>query len=99
MVNVDAENVTGATGVDRPVKSRPALTPRQLNRATLDRQLLLRRRTMDVTDAVRRVLALQAQEPASPYLALWNRIDSLRPRGSGRGVREPVGGEGTGRSD
>jgi hypothetical protein len=61
------------------VKSRPALTPRQLNRATLDRQLLLRRRTMDVTDAVRRVLALQAQEPASPYLALWNRITRFDP--------------------
>lgn len=27
------------------------------------------------TDAVRSVLTLQAQEPAAPYLALWNRID------------------------
>ena len=31
------------------------------------------------TDAVRRVLALQAQEPASPYLALWNRITRFDP--------------------
>ena len=52
---------------------------RRLNRATLERQLLLRRESMPVADAVRRVLALQAQEPASPYLALWNRIAGLDP--------------------
>ncbi|MEV0719708.1 winged helix DNA-binding domain-containing protein [Asanoa sp. NPDC050611] len=53
------------------------LTARQLNRATLDRQLLLRREPLSVAAAVRRVLALQAQEPASPYLALWNRVAGL----------------------
>ena len=52
-----------------------ALTPAQLNRATLARQLLLQRARLDPADAVRRVVAVQAQEPASPYLALWNRID------------------------
>ena len=56
-----------------------ALTPRRLNRATLDRQLLLRRRTIDVHEAVQLVVALQAQEPASPYLALWNRIARFDP--------------------
>ncbi|HEY7131435.1 MAG TPA: winged helix DNA-binding domain-containing protein [Candidatus Limnocylindrales bacterium] len=50
------------------------LTARQLNRATLDRQMLLRRERLDVEEAVRRVVALQAQEPPSPYLALWNRV-------------------------
>jgi hypothetical protein len=55
------------------------LTARQLNRATLGRQLLLRREPLDVVDAVRRVVALQAQEPASPYLALWNRIERFDP--------------------
>ncbi len=53
------------------------ITARGLNRATLDRQLLLRRAPLPVGDAVRRVLALQAQEPASPYLALWNRVAGL----------------------
>jgi hypothetical protein len=55
------------------------LTARQLNRATLDRQLLLHREPLSATDAVRRVVALQAQEPASPYLALWSRIDDFDP--------------------
>ncbi len=56
-----------------------ALTPRELNRATLARQLLLHREPLAVVDAVRRVVALQAQEPASPYLALWNRVAGFDP--------------------
>lgn len=55
------------------------LTVRQLALATLDRQLLLERRRLDVTEAVRRVGALQAQTPASPYLALWNRVRDFAP--------------------
>ena len=56
-----------------------ALTQRQLNRTTLQRQLLLDREQLGVVDAVRRVVALQAQEPASPYLALWNRVRGFSP--------------------
>jgi len=52
---------------------------RQLNRATLDRQMLLRRLPIGVVDAVRQIVALQAQSPASPYLALWNRIAGFEP--------------------
>jgi Winged helix DNA-binding domain len=55
------------------------MTARQLNRATLARQLLLRREAVGVTEAVRRVVALQAQEAASPYLALWNRLTAFDP--------------------
>jgi hypothetical protein len=50
------------------------LTARQLNRATLERQRLLKREPMGVVDGVRAVCGLQAQSPASPYLALWNRV-------------------------
>ncbi|MEU5598327.1 winged helix DNA-binding domain-containing protein [Streptomyces sp. NPDC020298] len=55
------------------------LTTRELNRATLARQLLLRREPLGVGEAVRHVVALQAQHPASPYVALWNRVDGFDP--------------------
>jgi hypothetical protein len=55
------------------------ITARELSRATLGRQLLLRREPLDVVDAVRRVVALQAQQAASPYLALWNRLTGFDP--------------------
>ncbi|MFB6519762.1 winged helix DNA-binding domain-containing protein [Streptomyces sp. NPDC056401] len=55
------------------------VSARELNRSTLARQLLLRREAMDVGDAVRRVVALQAQHAASPYLALWNRLAGFDP--------------------
>jgi hypothetical protein len=57
------------------------ITARGLNRATLGRQLLLRREALATAEAVRRVTALQAQEPASPYLALWNRLADFDPAG------------------
>ncbi|MFD4029794.1 winged helix DNA-binding domain-containing protein [Streptomyces sp. NPDC058637] len=55
------------------------ITAQALNRATLARQLLLHREELDVEDAVRRVVALQAQQPASPYIALWNRLRGFDP--------------------
>jgi hypothetical protein len=51
----------------------------RLNRATLDRQMLLRREQVEPGQAVHRVLGLQAQEAAAPYLALWNRIAGFDP--------------------
>ncbi|MFE6186949.1 winged helix DNA-binding domain-containing protein [Streptomyces sp. NPDC056465] len=56
-----------------------SLSARQLLLATLDRQLLLERQRMDVSEAVRQVCALQAQSPASPYVALWNRVEDFDP--------------------
>jgi Winged helix DNA-binding domain len=53
------------------------LTARALNRTMLSRQLLLRRKRLDVAEAVRRIVAVQAQSPPSPYLALWNRVAGL----------------------
>src|SRR5262245_12373384 len=41
--------------------------------------MLLARERVSVIDAVHRVVALQAQEPASPYVALWNRIAKFDP--------------------
>lgn len=55
------------------------VTARALNRATLARQLLLERSSLSVADAVRQVVGIQAQQPASPYVALWNRLSAFDP--------------------
>ncbi|SMQ21086.1 Winged helix DNA-binding domain-containing protein [Streptomyces sp. Ag82_O1-12] len=55
------------------------ITAQELNRATLGRQLLLGREAMEPGEAVRRVVALQAQHAASPYVGLWNRLAGFAP--------------------
>lgn len=55
------------------------VTDAELNRATLARQLLLHRVDLDPVTAIRRLAALQAQEPASPYIALWTRLANFPP--------------------
>ncbi|HVD34599.1 MAG TPA: crosslink repair DNA glycosylase YcaQ family protein [Rubrobacter sp.] len=54
------------------------LTLRELNRATLARQMLLGRKTMPVLDAVERLVGLQAQIPSPPYGGLWTRLTDFR---------------------
>jgi hypothetical protein len=52
----------------------PVLTLRELNRATLARQMLLGRVALPVVTAIERLAALQAQWAPSPYIALWSRL-------------------------
>ncbi|MFL5997424.1 MAG: winged helix DNA-binding domain-containing protein [Streptomyces sp.] len=59
--------------------SAPVLSPRALNRATLDRQLLLRRSGMSAKAAVGHLLGLQAQNVKPPYYALAARLDGFAP--------------------
>ena len=55
----------------------PTLTLRELNRALLARQFLLKRPKLDVVDAVERLACLQGQWAPSPYVALWSRISGF----------------------
>jgi hypothetical protein len=75
--------------VPRTSDPGPVLSLRRLNRATLARQLLLdpadapappRRSTpRGLASVLERIGGLQAQEPASPFIALWTRLPDFDP--------------------
>jgi hypothetical protein len=54
------------------------LTLRELNRATLARQLLLERAALPVPAVIERLVGLQAQLPVAPYVGLWTRMQHFR---------------------
>ncbi|MET8329071.1 winged helix DNA-binding domain-containing protein [Streptomyces sp. NPDC005181] len=64
-------------------KTNPAapavLPPRALGRATLARQLLLRRSPMSAKDAVGHLVGLQAQNTKPPYYQLFARLEGVDP--------------------
>jgi hypothetical protein len=61
---------------------------RALNRALLERQLLLRRVELPVRDAVEHLVGLQAQATMPPYYGLWSRLEGFDPRELGRTLTE-----------
>jgi hypothetical protein len=54
------------------------LTRRDLNRALLARQLLLRREPLTLPAALERMGGLQAQYAPAMYIGLWSRVDGFR---------------------
>jgi hypothetical protein len=55
------------------------LDQRTLNRTLLVRQGLLKRADVRAVDMIERLVGLQAQVPANPYLALWSRVEDFQP--------------------
>jgi Winged helix DNA-binding domain len=54
------------------------LTLRELNRATLARQLLLERKRLGPAAVIERLVGMQAQWPPAPYVGIWTRTTSFR---------------------
>ncbi|TML74444.1 MAG: winged helix DNA-binding domain-containing protein [Actinobacteria bacterium] len=51
---------------------------RELNRATLARQLLLERKRLSPAAVIERLVGMQAQWPPAPYIGIWTRTTSFR---------------------
>jgi len=56
------------------------LTLHELNRATLARQLLLERKRLSPLKVIEHLVGMQAQWPSAPYLGIWSRTTSFRPK-------------------
>jgi hypothetical protein len=53
------------------------ITRRELNRATLSRQWLLKREAFPPPACLERVVGLQAQEARPPFVGLWSRLETF----------------------
>lgn len=58
--------------------AEPVLTLRELNRATLARQLLLKRKRLAPAAMIEHLVGMQAQSPQAPYVGIWTRATGFR---------------------
>ncbi|HEX7303197.1 winged helix DNA-binding domain-containing protein [Lentzea sp.] len=56
------------------------LSQDQLNRALIERQMLRERADMSALATIEHLVGIQAQEPKSPYIGLWTRLEDFRPQ-------------------
>jgi len=59
-------------------ESEKVLSSRDLNRALLARQMLLKRKKLSAASAIEHLVGMQSQLPNSPYVGLWSRLTGFK---------------------